>query len=249
MVSSMTEPIHVIPDIHGQKAQLDRVLARIEAQSGAGARIVFLGDYVDRGPDSRGVLQTLIDGIAAGRNWTALRGNHDQLFLDFIRKAQLHSPQIRSGAGWLSENLGGTETLASYGIHATESAPRWTEATRAIPQAHRDFLATLPHSHETGDLFLCHAGIRPGVDLADQDPDDLTWIREPFLGDRRDHAKLIVHGHTAIRQPEHRGNRVNLDGGAGWGRTLQAAMFVGRDCWLLTDTGRVPLLPPDAARG
>lgn len=239
----MSHPICVIPDIHGHKAALDRVLALIDAHLGPDVQIVFLGDYVDRGPDSRGVIQTLIDGQAAGRNWTMLRGNHDQLFLDFLDEAQVHSPLVRSGKSWLSANLGGLATLASYGIQASAAMPRWSGAVTQVPRAHQDFLASLPFSLETAELFLCHAGIRPGVPLSDQVPEDLTWMREPFLSDPRDHGKLVVHGHTSVDQPEHRGNRVNLDGGAGWGRPLQVGIFEGRKTWLLTDRGRV-LLPP-----
>lgn len=231
----MSDAIYVIPDIHGHSDKLRDALALIEAEGGQGARVIFLGDLVDRGPDSRGVIQTLIDGIAAGRDWIVLRGNHDQLFLDFLdvqgEKAGNH--------GWLSTNMGGRETLASYGVYRRDR----DAALRAVPQAHVDLLAGLPHAHETDDLFLCHAGIAPGVPLTDQHPEDLMWIREPFLSDRRDHGKLIVHGHTPVDWPEHHGNRVALDGGAGWGRALHVAVFEGQEAWLLQAGGRVPLRP------
>lgn len=227
----MNRPIYAIPDIHGYKDQLDRVLGLIEADGGAGARIVFLGDLVDRGPDACGVIDTLVDGLDAGRDWIVLRGNHDQLFLDFLTDEE--------ETAWLGENMGGRATLASYGV----DNPTRHAARRAVPRSHRAFLAGLRHSFETDDLFFCHAGIRPGVPLADQDPHDLMWIREPFLSDRRDHGKLIVHGHTPEDQPAHYGNRVDLDGGAGWGRALHVAVFEGREASLLTETGRVPLRP------
>ena len=93
-----------------------------------------------------------------------------------------------------------------------------------------------------GVLFV-HAGIRPGVALADQSQDDKLWIRGEFLDDRRPHPRLVVHGHTHVPAPEHHGNRVNLDSGAGYGHPLTTAVFEGRACWHLTETGRQPLMP------
>ncbi len=231
----------VIPDIHGQKAELDRVLRLADAQCGRGARIVFLGDLVDRGPDSRGVIQTIIDGIEAGRDWIVLRGNHDQMFLDFLRAAERGDTDLRAGAGWLGGNLGGIETLRSYGIDIPIDAAGWRVVADSVPGRHKKFLAGLPFCHETQDHFLVHAGIRPGVPLSHQDRSDMIWIREPFLSDTRDHGKLIVHGHTPVETPTHFGNRVNLDGGAGWGRPLNVARFDGPDISLLTEAGPQPI--------
>jgi len=233
----MTRPIYIIPDIHGQMAMLDQALARIAAEAGGDACTIFLGDLVDRGPDSRGVIQTLIDGTEAGRDWVVLRGNHDQIFNRVLTGREPAENQ------WISENMGGRQTLASYGIDA-DAHGVWPEIADSIPKSHRVFLAGLPYSFETDELFFCHAGIRPGVPLTEQDPDDLMWIREPFLSDSRDHGKLVVHGHTPVNRPRHYGNRVNLDGGAGWGRPLFTAVFEGRDAWLLTDEGREALSPP-----
>ena len=232
----MTKPLCVIPDIHGYRAELDRVLSLIARHEGPDARIVFLGDYTDRGPDSRGVIQTLIDGIAAGRDWTALRGNHDQMFLDALEGTM----EPERFQWWMQGNLGGRETLASYGIESPAYEGDWREQ---VPGLHRQFLSTLPYTHETEELFLCHAGISPGTPLESQVPEDLLWIREPFLYDDRDHGKLVVHGHTPVDAPEHHGNRVALDVGAGWGRPLRAAVFEGREAWVLTDAGRKTLVP------
>ncbi len=239
----MPAPIFVLPDIHGHKDKLDRALSLIESEAGPDAQIVFLGDYVDRGPDARGVLQTLIDGQAAGRNWTALRGNHDQLFLDFLTDARVNSPMLRPGLGWLNPVMGGLQTLSSYNIDAAEAHPEWQCATKSVPASHQVFLSDLPYTFETGDLLFVHAGIRPGIPVTDQDPEDLIWIRNEFLCDTTDHGKLVVHGHTPVEYPEHHGNRVALDGGAGFGRTLFVAVFEGRDCWLLDESGRHPLTP------
>ncbi|MEL6597837.1 MAG: metallophosphoesterase family protein [Pseudomonadota bacterium] len=238
--------IYCIGDIHGQKAMLDAALARIESDGGPDAHIVFLGDYLDRGPDSRGVLQTLIDGVRAGRNWTVLKGNHDRYLVKFLDDPNFRDPNTRDQLGWLDARIGGRKTLASYGIDASEeraNAAIGADASKAIPQAHVDFINARPLMHVTDHLICVHAGIRPGVLLEDQVEDDLIWIRQPFLDDPRDHGRLVVHGHTVLEAPQHYGNRVNLDGGAAYGRPLTAAVFEGRDCWVLTDAGRVPLTP------
>ena len=229
--------LFVIPDIHGHLDKLTQKVALIDAHYGPDAPIVFLGDYTDRGPDSRGVLQYLIDGSLAGRDWIFLRGNHDQMFLDFLAAYPDTPPSRREDIRWLSYRSGGLETLASYGLTGLEDA---VMIAAAIPEAHRAFLDRTKLLHETDDLVFAHAGIMPGVPLADQTPLDLMWIREPFHSDPRDHGKLVVHGHTPVDFPTHFGNRVALDGGAGWGRDLHVAMFEGREGWLLTGAGRVP---------
>ncbi|KPP93090.1 MAG: serine/threonine protein phosphatase PphA [Rhodobacteraceae bacterium HLUCCA08] len=237
-------PLYAIGDIHGHSDQLDQALARIAADGGAAAPVVFLGDLVDRGPDSRGVIQRLIDGGAAGRDWTVLLGNHDRMFLRFVRDGLLHDDRILSGKGWLHPALGGAATLASYGVQTSEdSASALDEARAAVPRAHLDFLAARPLWAETASHIFVHAGIRPGVAMDRQDPDDLVWIRDPFLDWDQPFAKTVVHGHTALDHPRHEGNRVNLDGGAGYGRPLFPAVFDGADWHLLTETGRELLWP------
>ena len=260
-------PIYAIGDIHGQMAMLDRALALIEADGGPDASIVFLGDYADRGPDTRAVIDRLIAGRAAGRDWTCIGGNHDRMFHRFIRDGIEHDAHIKSGVGWLNARLGGPATLASYGVTGefrltrhrnggleslvcfdgaegrTDRAGLQAIAATAVPEEHHAFLAMLPPWHQTDDLLFVHAGLRPRVALKDQDTDDLLWIRDPFLESDQDFGKLVVHGHTALDHPRHHGNRVNLDGGAGFGRPLVPAVFEGRTCWLLTGTGRVPLTP------
>lgn len=260
-------PIYAIGDIHGQKEMLDRALALIAADGGDDAQIVFVGDYTDRGPDSRAVIDTLIAGRDAGRNWVFLKGNHDRMFSNFVQQGIEHDPRVKSGISWLNPRLGGSATLASYGIEGEmHFAPRrgneleflvhfegdsgvldksalQQQAQAAVPAAHLDFLETLPLWHETDDLLFVHAGLRPGLPVAAQDPEDLLWIRSPFLETKRDFGKLVVHGHTALDYPQHFGNRIDLDGGAGYFRPLVPAVFEGRDCWLLAGHGRVPLTP------
>ena len=263
--------LYAIGDIHGQKAMLDHALALIEADGGPEARIVFLGDYTDRGPDSRGVLDTLIAGRDAGRDWHFVKGNHDRLFHDYLARGEEHDPHVKSRISWINKRLGGRQTLASYGVEGEPAflhpaGGGWetlasydidgrtvpagevqTAARAAVPEAHVAFLASLPLMHREDDLIFVHAGIRPGVPLDRQVEDDLIWIRDGWLEDSRDHGPLVVHGHTALDRPVHYGNRVNLDGGAGYGRPLIPARIEGRDVTLLTDDGPQPLpVTPDA---
>lgn len=262
--------IYAIPDIHGQRAKLEDALALVERDGGPEARIVFLGDYVDRGPESRGVIETLVAGRDAGRPWTCIKGNHDRMLQRFVTEGIEHDAGIKSGKSWMNPALGGTTTLASYGIGggagpafvreagtgrealaafaAAEGELSAQElvirAREAVPDSHLNFLATLPLFHVEDGLIFVHAGLRPGIPPQAQAEDDLLWIREGFLEDRTDHGALVVHGHTALDAPAHHGNRINLDGGAGHGRHLHVAVFEGTDCWLLTPRGRVPLPAP-----
>lgn len=242
----MPEPIYAIGDIHGQLAELHRVLALIEADGGPDAHIVFLGDYTDRGPDSKGVLDLLIEGQARGRNWTFLKGNHDRMFEWFMKPYPQHEAYLPVELSWLHPRLGGDTTLASYGLNFTPQSRMLNvhaEALQSVPQAHMDFITSLPLTFETDDLFFTHAGIKPGVPLKDQDEEDLLWIRKEFHKDEREHPKIIVHGHTPVDQGTHYGNRINLDSGAGYGKPLTAAVFEGSDCWVLNEHGRTALMP------
>ncbi|MFT6676237.1 MAG: serine/threonine protein phosphatase 1 [Sulfitobacter sp.] len=242
----MTHPIYAIGDIHGQFGELQRVLDLIEQDGGPDARIVFMGDYTDRGPDSKSVLDLLIDGQAAGRNWTTILGNHDRMFSWFMEDIPRHDAHLPINLYWLHPRLGGDTTLASYGVEFTEKDRKSTVqemAKLAVPQAHVDFLRSLDLTHQTDDLFFCHAGIRPQVALEAQVEHDLIWIRQEFHDHTQPHPKLIVHGHTPVDQPMHYGNRVNIDTGAGYGKPLTAAVFEGRQCWALADQGRLPLTP------
>jgi len=238
--------MYAIGDIHGQKAMLDAALTRIEADGGADAHIVFLGDYLDRGPDSQAVLKTLIAGAEAGRNWTILKGNHDRYLVRFLNDAHYRDPNTRDDLSWLNRRLGGRETLRSYGVDASEERAVeaiHADAIKAVPKEHVDFINGLDLMHVTDDLICVHAGIRPGVALPDQVEEDLIWIRRGFLEDETDHGRLVVHGHTALEAPQHFGNRIDLDSGAGYGRPVTAAVFEGRTCFVLNDADRVPLVP------
>lgn len=242
----MTTPVYAIGDIHGQLGMLEDALERIERDGGPDAKIVFLGDLVDRGPDSAGVIDLLQKGVASGRNWTVLRGNHDRMYSYFLEDLPRPDPQILLGYDWFNERIGGKSTLASYGIDIPENARYYQIhpiARQVIPQAHQDFMANLPAFAQHENLLFVHAGIRPNVPLDQQSEDDLCWIRHDFLNFSDPHPWLVVHGHTPQESPVHMGNRVNLDSGAGYGRPITAAVFEGRKCWVLEGTERIALLP------
>lgn len=242
---------YAIGDIHGHLDALKQAHALIQAdmaRTGLAAPIVHLGDLIDRGPDSRGVIDYLMAGLEAGQDWHVLKGNHDRYLERFYRNRVTFDPNTRTGLVWFDYRLGGAETLASYGIDVGElgSAEEIQRAVHEqVPEAHIRFIEGLPLYKQTEHVVFVHAGIRPGVAMGDQQEDDLLWIRDGFLDEDTDHGPLIVHGHTALDAPEHFGNRVDLDGGTGYGRPLVPALFEGRDAWLLRDQGREALLPPE----
>lgn len=244
-VHFMSSPVYAVGDIHGNLEKLERALSHIEADGGPDARIVFLGDYVDRGPDSRGVLDRLSSGLAEGRNWICLKGNHDRMFEWFLEKPRpLHDPYLLVGYHWGHDRIGGLETLASYGVTVADRT-RLKDVARAaraaVPERHKLFLRSLPLSHSAAGLFFVHAGVRPGVPFKDQIDDDLLWIRNTFLKDETDHGAVVVHGHTVVTKPERYRNRINLDTGAGYGKALTVGVFENGEVWTLGPGGRVPL--------
>ncbi len=241
---------YAIGDIHGHLDLLERAHARIRADRAATgdaeSPVVHLGDLVDRGPDSRGVIEYLLRGQLSGQNWVVLKGNHDRLFSQFLNDPQDQDPGLRVQYSYLHQAIGGGETLRAYGVaNAADRpiGPVHTEAVAAVPRAHRDFLAGLPVYFQRGAALFVHAGIRPGVPLEDQSETDLVWIRAPFLDHTAQHPWLVVHGHTAIECATHYGNRVNIDSRAAYGGPLTAVVIEGTDVFVLGDDGRRPLLP------
>ena len=237
-------PTYAIGDIHGHIDLLRRAHDLIAADGGG--PIVHVGDLVDRGPDSRGVVDYLCAGVVAGLPWVVLKGNHDRMFTRFLNDPWEPEDGLRSDLSWLHPKLGGGTTLASYGVRNASDRPVrpvHADALRAVPPDHRTFLQGRRAMHRTEDAVFVHAGIRPGVPLDQQAETDLVWIREPFLTDPRDHGVLIVHGHTALDAPRHYGNRLNIDSGAAYGGPLAAVVLEGGMAFHLTAGGRVPLWP------
>jgi serine/threonine protein phosphatase 1 len=205
--------IYAIGDIHGRLDLLDEVLARIDADMdrhpASDAIRVFLGDYIDRGPDSKRVLDRLINCVA--QPTVCLMGNHEAFLREFLKNPDTLS--IWSGCG-------GLDTLLSYGLAPTVSPNAAgqrklaSDLDRVFPSSHRTFLGSLRPYFICGDFFFVHAGVRPGTLLTEQSEDDLLWIREDFLLCQDNFGKVIVHGHTPVREPDVRPNRINIDTGA-----------------------------------
>jgi serine/threonine protein phosphatase 1 len=206
--------IYAVGDIHGRVDLLDWLLAGIDADLDerpvSKSIHVFLGDYIDRGPQSAAVLDRLISR-AKTHPTLCLKGNHESYLLEFLQ-----DPGILEGWG----QYGGLATLLSYGLRPTmQAGPAEQEELavaleRVLPESHRKFLAGMPLSFTCGDYFFVHAGVRPGTSLARQREEDLLWIRGDFLLHEGDFEKVIVHGHTPVRDPELRQNRINIDTGA-----------------------------------
>lgn len=203
--------LYAIGDVHGRLDLLKAMHARIRSElmrdHPPDWRIIHVGDYVDRGPDSKGVLDFMVARIAEDPRVVALRGNHDEGFEHFLAG--------KPGSRTFTAN-GGDATCRSYGVAADFTSGTGIEEARiamraAVPAAHLAFLEGLAASAEFGDFFFCHAGIRPGVPLDRQDPQDLIWIRETFLHHPGLHPKVIVHGHTPQNEAEVLANRVNVD--------------------------------------
>jgi serine/threonine protein phosphatase 1 len=208
---------------------------------------VHLGDLVDRGPESRGVIDFLVKGRKSGEDWVVLRGNHDQLFLDFLNGGDGTSPRLRKGVTWQSQVMGGAATLASYcgERRMLERQPAYeTRARASVPKDHRAFIESLPFWFRAEGVLFVHAGLRPGFPIEAQDEEDLMWIRNEFLWHMGPHESLIVHGHTPVEEPTHYGNRINIDCGAGWGHDIVPIVLDAGACYALTPDGRRPVKAP-----
>jgi serine/threonine protein phosphatase 1 len=228
--------VYAVGDSHGC-AELLRALhreiledsARADAAGPRATRraVVYLGDYVDRGPDSRGLLDLLIQEPLPGFEAIHLLGNHEVFMRRFLDGENLD-------AIWMLN--GGTATLGSYGLDRAAPAAiaegghsLRAALAAAVPEAHRAFLGDLALSHVEGDYFFVHAGIRPGLPLEVQHEEDLLWIREPFLASTVDHGKVVVHGHTPTDEPAVRSNRIGIDTGACYGGKLTALVLEGEE--------------------
>ena len=218
--------ICAIGDIHGQLGCLERLLARIDdhlhQRGGLSNHLIFLGDYIDRGRETRALLDYLID-LGEQRSCVFLRGNHEQVLLDF-----LDDPD--AGKAWI--RFGGLETLASYGVglsHRTGADIDWpvvqSEFARAFPIEHRAFLESTEYCCSAGDFFFVHAGIDPKKSFTDQSAWDLMTVRRRFLGNDDIRDKVVVHGHSHVTKPEIKRNRIGIDTGAYATNVLSSVMI------------------------
>jgi serine/threonine protein phosphatase 1 len=208
------ERLYVIGDIHGRLDLLDRMINTISRDLKRcpieSCLTVTIGDYIDRGPSSRSVVDRLARNPFP-TEFIALRGNHDGLVEEFIQ-----NPSVAD----VWRRLGGLETLHSYGVPIKDvmNGKNYEKASEilrtSLPESHREFFNSLRECLPIGDYFLCHAGVRPGIPLSKQCTEDLLWIREPFLRSNVDFSKIIVHGHTPVLKAEVLANRINVDTGA-----------------------------------
>ncbi|TAK52366.1 MAG: serine/threonine protein phosphatase [Betaproteobacteria bacterium] len=238
--------VYAIGDIHGSSALLHQILEDIRFDSRGRAErrrvLVFLGDYVSRGADSRAVVELALDPGLPGFEVVALKGNNEDLLLRFL------DGKLSVGAHWL--DYGGAETMQHYGLRVvnprsrdpaelealrwrSESLPDYGVSATAVqgvdrtfledlrqrfaaslPRRHRDFFRSLRVAHREGDYYFVHAGIRPGVPLEAQTDADCMWIRQSFLESDADHGVVVVHGHSIAPAPEVRHNRIGIDTGA-----------------------------------
>ncbi len=225
--------IYAIGDVHGCLTQLETLIGLIDddaRERGGEAELIFLGDLVDRGPDSAAVVERL-RWLADERPGTRfLMGNHEEIFLSALDGDE---KALR-----LFCRVGGKETLISYGMAADEYdaldypgvAARMVEL---VPALHRQFLDTFEPMVVEGDYAFVHAGIRPGVPLAEQSNGDLRWIRSTFLDHKGPYEKVIVHGHTVVAEVETAGHRIGIDTGAYESGRLTALGLEGEERWLI----------------
>jgi serine/threonine protein phosphatase 1 len=230
--------LYAVGDIHGRLDLLDDLLGQIEddifARPVGSAVVVFLGDLIDRGPDSQGVIERLRNLAPFPAQTFVLLGNHEEMLLRTL--------QAEPGVAYDWLNFGGDICVESYGVApaaltALDEARIAEVLHAAIPPGHVAFLKECRDSIDFGDYLLVHAGIRPGVPIEEQQPRDLRWIRQPFLSDAHDHGCMIIHGHTITDGVDQRPNRIGIDTGAYRTGILTAAVVEEADLRFLATLG------------
>lgn len=230
------ERVYAVGDIHGRLDLLDAMIGAIcaddDASAPANTTVILLGDLVDRGPDSAGVLARVRefqahsqDEPGSRRRVRMLCGNHEEMFVRSFHEAEMLRLFLRHG---------GKETLCSYGVDrraltAAELDEAQAMMRAAVPQADRDFIATFEDMIVLGDYVFVHAGVDPQAAMDDQRPATLRWIREPFLSHEGDLGRLVVHGHTISDVPVVRPHRIGVDTGAYASGRLTALVLEGEE--------------------
>lgn len=231
--------VYAIGDVHGCAELLDELLQQITADAqvvlddspNTELYLIYLGDLVDRGPDSRACIERVMQGPPmAQMTQVVLRGNHEAIMQDIL------AGQYESFDLWIDN--GGRETCQSYGLKMLDVA--YEEAdhvgyklNRAVPRSHKAFLSSMENIYRLGDFIFVHAGINPDVPLHAQLAEDLLWIRKPFLNASGDFGAYVVHGHTPVYGADIFENRTNADTGAVYGGALSAAVIDGNEIHLL----------------
>jgi serine/threonine protein phosphatase 1 len=226
---------YAIGDIHGRLDLLNLLIERIEqdiaARPQARTFIIFLGDFIDRGPESAGVVERLRTYNPSYATVVFLSGNHEEVLLRILAGERGIFPS------WLK--FGGAECAESYGMDVAalrrlDEASALSLVQAKVPRAHREFLENCADTFRFGDYLFVHAGIRPGVGIDEQDRSDLRWIRDPFLSDAKDHGFIVVHGHTIVERVEERPNRIAIDTGAYHSGILTCLVVEEGERWYLT---------------
>lgn len=240
-VGARAHRAYVVGDIHGRLDLLEQLLGKIhedlKARPTKATLLVFVGDLIDRGPNSAQVIERLRTYRHAGVSPVFLLGNHEEVLLRILKGDGSLIPS------WL--RFGGAQCLTSYGVDPATLARLRSDAAveavrAAVPPEHVEFLEEFVDTCRFGDYLFVHAGIRPGVELDDQRQSDLRWIREPFLFDDTDHGFIVVHGHTISSEIEECANRIGIDTGAFATGILSAVAIEGEERWFLDTRAPTP---------
>jgi len=210
------DKIFAIGDIHGCLAKLEHLIALIDVDDRRDT-LLFIGDYIDRGPDSRGVVDYVLDLKERMRSVICLRGNHEQMLLNYLCHGRDRDLFLFNG---------GRGTLASYGFPSTMDRKEIV-----LPGHHMEFFQSLLPWYETEDYIFVHAGLRPGIPLDKQSPEDLMWIRYEFIDSSHDFGRVVVFGHTHMAEPLIEPNKIGIDTGAVYGGSLTCVALPGKEIY------------------
>lgn len=229
---------YAVGDVHGRLDLLESLLDKIaednRARGSAKTYLVMLGDLIDRGPDSAGVIDLFANRPPQWARVINLKGNHEEFLLRVLGGDADLAPN------WLT--YGGYECVESYGMSrgwSLDARPQdiVEQLAAKVPQSHREFLEDMADSFKFGDYLFVHAGIRPGVPIAEQSGKDLRWIRDGFLDDQTEHGVMVVHGHTIVDTPQEHFNRIAIDTGAYKSGVLTALALEGEARWYIEARG------------